>query len=190
MRITSGDFKGRTLKIPKSKNVRPTSEKVRQAIFDVLGDFVQGKEVLDLFSGSGALGCEALSRGAKGVTFVENRRESVRIIRENLVSLKLDKKCTILAQDVLTVGGILAKKNKKFQVILADPPYRQDLAKKCLLEIVKYDILNAPTIIIIEHYKKDELPQQLGDIELWQLKKYGDTFVSFYQMRQSLSGQS
>ncbi|MCP4650745.1 MAG: 16S rRNA (guanine(966)-N(2))-methyltransferase RsmD [PVC group bacterium] len=181
MRITSGTFKGRILKQPKSKDVRPTTEKVRKAIFDVLSDFIVDKQVLDLFSGSGALGCEALSRGASGVTFIEKKRECVKVIKDNLSILNADKKYKIIEKDVLSAFKILQKKGLKFSVIIADPPYYGGLAKKCLLEICNYDILNPPTIIIIEHYKKDELPEQVGNYALWQLKKYGDTFVSFFK---------
>ena len=181
MRITTGQLKGRQLLFPKSKQVRPTSEKVRKAIFDVLGDFVEDKNVLDLFSGSGALGLEALSRGARKVFFVEKRKESLLAIRKNICALKVQDKSNVIAGDVFASFSRLERKNEKFEVIIADPPYYEGLARKCLLEICRYDIVNPPTVIIIEHNKKDELPKQQENYLLWQLKKYGDTFVSMYR---------
>lgn len=180
MRIVTGDYKRKQLKIPKTKMVRPTRAMVRKAIVDILGDFVMGKDILDLFSGSGALGFEALSCRARSVTFVDHKHLCQKIIRENASILKVADKCTILAKDVFAVLAILQKKGLKFQIVFADPPYYAHLAKKCLLEISKCDILLPPAMVVIEHYKKDELPDGCKTLARWQLKKYGDTFVSFY----------
>lgn len=180
MRIATGEFKGRILKMPKSKLVRPTREMVRKAIFDVLGDFIAGKEVLDLFSGSGALGFEALSCGAKCVTFVEKMFACQKVIRENMLMLKLEPRCRIIGRDAFSVLPELAKQNMSCKVIFADPPYAGELAKKCLLEISNCDIIRPPEMVIIEHCKDDELPDSCNILTRWQLKKYGDTFVSFY----------
>ncbi|MCG2711835.1 MAG: 16S rRNA (guanine(966)-N(2))-methyltransferase RsmD [Candidatus Omnitrophica bacterium] len=180
MRIVTGNCKGKTLKIPKSKYVRPTRTMVREAIFSVLGDFVEGKEVLDLFSGSGVLGFEALSNAARSVIFVEKNKLPLRVIRENMLHLGFSSECRVIGRDVFTAFNILRKKNLRFHIVFADPPYSLGLAKKCLLNIGNCDILLPSSIIVIEHYKKDELPEHTDKLKLWQLKKYGDTFVSFY----------
>ncbi len=180
MRIVTGVLKGKMLKIPKSKYVRPTRAMVREAIFDVLGDFVQGQDVLDLFSGSGALGFEALSNAAKSVTFVEKSKLSLKVIRDNILYLGLTSFCRVIGRDVFTAMEIFRKKKQCFSLVFADPPYSLGMAKKCLLNIGNCDILHPSAIIVIEHYKKDELPQLTNELKLWQLKKYGDTFVSFY----------
>lgn len=180
MRIITGAFKGKTLRMPKSKSVRPTRAMVREAIFSVLGDFIEGKDVLDLFSGSGALGFEALSSAARSVTFVEKAKLSLKVIRENILHLGLSSECRVIGRDVFTAFNVFRKKNLHFGLVFADPPYSLGLAKKCLLNIGNCDILHPSAIIVIEHYKKDELPQSTKELKLWQLKKYGDTFVSFY----------
>ena len=180
MRIITGKFKGKALRIPKSKNVRPTRAMVREAIFSVLGDFVEGKEVLDLFSGSGALGFEALSNEAKSVIFVDKNKLSLKVIRENVLCLAPSRECIIIGRDVFSAFNILRKKKLRFDIVFADPPYSLGLAKKCLLNISNCDILHPFAIVVIEHYKKDELPKNTDTLKLWQLKKYGDTFVSFY----------
>ena len=180
MRIATGQLKGKALKMPKSKYVRPTRAMVREAIFSVLGDSVQEGAVLDLFSGSGALGFEALSNGAKSIIFVEKNKISHKIIKENVLHLGLSSKCNIIQKDVFNTFRVLKKKNMRFNLIFADPPYSLGMAKKCLLNISNCDILHPFAIIVIEHYKKDELPEVTDKLKLWQLKKYGDTFVSFY----------
>ncbi|MFH2144860.1 MAG: 16S rRNA (guanine(966)-N(2))-methyltransferase RsmD [Candidatus Omnitrophota bacterium] len=180
MRITGGDFKGQFLKTARTKNVRPTREMVRKAVFDVLEGFVPGKQVLDLFSGSGAFGLEALSRGAQHVSFVENEYAAVKIIKSNIMTLRVNSRCKIIVKDVFLSLDMLKKKEEKFDIIFADPPYHKNLAKKCLLQIDNCDILNTPAMVVMEHYKKDELPNALGTLTLWQFKQYGDSAVSFY----------
>lgn len=180
MRISSGEFKGRMLNLPKTKQVRPTRAMVREAIFSVLGDFIEGKDVLDLFSGSGSLGLEALSNKARSVTFVENHRLSLDAIRANVLHLDCRSQCRIIAKDVFKAINILTKDALLFDIVFADPPYSLGLAKKCLLSIGNCDILQPSSIVVIEHYKKDELPLNTEKLKLWRLKKYGDTFVSFY----------
>ncbi|MFH1459300.1 MAG: 16S rRNA (guanine(966)-N(2))-methyltransferase RsmD [Candidatus Omnitrophota bacterium] len=180
MQIITGFLKSRTIKIPKSKLIRPTSGKVRKAIFDILGDFIIKKNVLDLFSGSGALGLEALSSGAESVTFVEKNQFFVKVIKENAKNLVLGKNTQVFGCDVFEALNILARKKISFEIIFIDPPYYRDLAKKCLLEISKYDIVHPLGIVVAEHHKKDELPENCNSLTRWKYKKYGDTFVSFY----------
>jgi len=180
MRIITGKYKGKFLKVPRLGSLRPTREMVRKAIFDVLGDFTNSKSVLDLFSGSGALGLESLSAGAKNVIFVEKNRISLKAVRDNINVLGVRDSCRVIPRDVFAGLAVLKKRKLKFQIVFADPPYEGNLAKKSLLEISNCDILLAPAIIVIEHYKKNELPETAGKLRCWQIKKYGDTFVSFY----------
>lgn len=180
MRITTGKYRGKSLKVPRAGFIRPTREMVRKAIFDVLGDFTEGKRVLDLFCGSGALGFESLSVGAESVVFVDKNKISLKTIKENIALLGVGEKCQVIGKDIFVALNILKRKGFNFQIIFSDPPYASDLAKKSLLEISNYDILLPPVIMVIEHYKKDELPETTGKLRRWQLKKYGDTFVSFY----------
>jgi len=180
MRIISGEFKNREIKMPKSRDVRPTSQKVRKAIFDVLAGGIQGKKVLDLFSGSGALGFEALSLGAGYITFVEKKQIAIKTIYENAALLGIKDKCRIISRDVLESLDKLNAQKSGFDIVFADPPYTGGLAKKCLLKISSCDILLATAIVVIEHYKKDELPAENNNLKRWQLKNYGDTLVSFY----------
>lgn len=175
-RIISGSAKGIRLKTIKGMVVRPTSDKVKGAIFNIIGDVIVGANVLDLFSGSGALGIEALSRGAGGVVFVENNPRCINIIKENL--MKSDFAANVIKGDVYRVIRKLEKNS--FNIVLADPPYGKGLARNLLSELNKYSILKNFSFAIIEHSKWDKI----SETQPWQKvqeKKYGDTVISVYE---------
>lgn len=155
MRIISGRFKGRTLLTIKDKSVRPTAGRVREAIFSILTskDAIIGAKVLDLFCGSGALGIEAISRGAKHAVFIEKNAAVAKIARENLAKLGLDF-------SVYNTDFELALKKlqgQSFDLIFLDPPYFDNLESRCLFLIQKYDILSQNGIIVLEHFAKKDL---------------------------------
>lgn len=177
MRIISGDKKGQKLVSLKRKKLRPTSDKVKGAIFNIIKS-VEGKKVLDLFAGSGALGIEALSRGAEEVIFVDNSFTSLSIIRKNLEKLGFGEKCKLVKKDVLRF--LRSKKEESFDLILADPPYTKGICQKILDILATKNILNAGGILVIEHHKKEEI-EKGEDLILLQQRKYGDTIVSFFK---------
>ncbi len=194
MRIITGKYKGRQVKRPKC--IRPTQNKVRKALFDILGD-VEGLSFLELFSGSGAVGIEALSQGAKEVVFVESNSDCLRILRDNLSCLLPTAYC-LLSMDSARAIQELTRKRFKFDIIFLDPPYYKgqvprlrsglveirdsaSLAKKTLQILGAYDILAPNGFIVAQHFKKENLPVQLGDLTLFKQSKYGDTVLSFYK---------
>lgn len=183
MRIIGGEYRSRLIAMPKGVKIRPTQDKVRQAIFNILGD-VTGKRCADLFAGTGAFGIEAISRGASGVTFVENSFQCARTIKSNLGSLKIpESRYEIVRADALKALPGLAAGGKKYDIIFLDPPYYKDMAKKCLINIDSYDILAQFGSVIIEHFKKDVLPDDLNTLILYQQRKYGDTLISILGQR-------
>lgn len=182
MRITSGTFKSRIIKAP--SGIRPTLDNVRKAIFDILGDAVGGSRVLDLFAGSGALGLEALSRGAGSCVFVDNGRSSVRAIKENLEGL-VPQAGQALGAEVVYADSLAAIRRfsgegARFDFIFMDPPYYKELAKKSLSLLADCDILSKTGVAVIEHSKHDPLPASSGGLRLLRTARYGDTLVSFY----------
>ena len=185
MRIISGFLKGRQLSFP--DDIRPTQSKVRKAVFDCLGQAVEGAEFLELFAGSGAVGIEAISCGAQRVTFVDSDFNSLKVIESNLKKLDLDDRhYRIVRSDVFKYLDSWAGKKIGFDIVFSDPPYRQLLAKNCLLRISACDILNRLGILVIEHHKKEELPQEVGNgrdrsLLLFKQKSYGDKILSFYE---------
>lgn len=177
MRIIAGKYKGRTIKMP--KGIRPTQDKVRKALFDILGD-INGLSFLELFAGSGAVGIEALSQGVKEAVFVDTDRECREKIKENLSVIPLSR-YLIIPLDVSKAIKRLSQKGKKFDIIFLDPPYYRDLAKKTLQTLSACDILAPYGFMVVQHFKKDNLPDTLGDLALFKQAKYGDTLLSFYR---------
>jgi 16S rRNA (guanine(966)-N(2))-methyltransferase RsmD len=177
MRIISGEFKGRFIKMPKS--IRPTQDKVRKALFDILGD-IEGLSFLELFAGSGAVGFEAASRGVAELVLVEYNRHCQLAINKNIESLKL-KACSLYPKEVSDAIKALHRDKRKFDIIFLDPPYYAGGAKKTLQTLEAYDILASAGFIVAQHFKKDNLPNKLGDLSLFRQARYGDTLLSFYK---------
>jgi len=177
MRIISGQYKGRAIKMP--KGIRPTQNKVRKAIFDILGD-IEGLSFLELFSGSGAVGFEAVSRGAQELALVEYNRDCQLAIKKNIESLQL-KSCTLYPKEAGAAIKLLEREKKKFNIIFLDPPYRLGIVKKILLNLSDYDILAPNGFLVVQHDKKDILPDALGVFGLIKNSVYGDTILSFYK---------
>ena len=176
MRIVGGTWKGRQIKVPK-KGIRPTKSIVRGAIFDVIGKKIAHAEVLDIYAGSGALGLEAISRGAKSCTFVEKLPRS---LYDNLKSLSPRQSVVVLSSDFRP--ALKKLKDQKFDVIFADPPYRKSYAQKTLLLIEYYNLLRNGGIIVLEHTTGEEV-KPTDSLSLLKSKKYGDTRVSFLEHR-------
>ncbi len=172
MRIVGGACKRRSLKVPK-KGVRPTKGIVRGAIFNILGELNMNAEVLDVFAGSGALGIEAISRGARHCVFVEKHP---RHLRTNVSNLLSRSQARIIAEDFRR--ALRRLKNLQFEVILADPPYNRNYVQLTLEQIAGYDLLAHGGMIVIEHSPLEEftIPDTLEKVKE---KKYGDTTVSF-----------
>lgn len=155
MKMTGGSLKNRTIKAPKGVKTRPTSEKVRQIVFNIVQDKVEGAVFLDLFAGSGALGMEALSRGAKKAVFVEKDFLAIKTLRENLKALQLTPFATVLAGDVFLLSKHL--KGTSFDLIYIDPPYAQGLQEKALVLIDRLDLLDEKGILFIEETSHEPL---------------------------------
>lgn len=177
MRLTTGIYKNRKIIMP--KGIRPTQEKVRKAIFDILQD-IEGLSFLELFAGSGAVGIEALSRGASFVVLVENNRSCLISIKRNLEMLKIEN-CSVISLSTEPAIVKLYNNKEKFDIIFLDPPYNQELAKKTLQLISAYDILAANGLLILQHSRKENLPETQGGLILFKRSKYGDTVLSFYK---------
>ena len=177
MRITSGIYRGRKLSGP--SRIRPTQDKVRKALFDILGD-IEGLSFLELYAGSGAVGLEAASRGAKELVMVERDRECVLSIRKNMEALKPSAAELIQKDSILALQAMHANK-KSFDIVFFDPPYYQGLSKKTLQTLGAYDILAPNGFVVVQHFKKDKLPEREGPLSLFKQSFYGDTVLSFYR---------
>ena len=186
MRIVSGRFKGRTLKAPGDAALRPTSDKVRQAIFNILEHAgfaacfsLEGARVVDLFAGTGALGLEALSRGAKYCLFIEDAAESRAIIRENVEALGLTGASKIWRRDATNLGALdtLAP----FDLAFLDPPYRKGLIAPALTGLATGGWLN-PNALVIAEAAEDETMPVVDGFEILDDRVYGDTRIAFMRI--------
>ncbi|MDP8213295.1 MAG: 16S rRNA (guanine(966)-N(2))-methyltransferase RsmD [Candidatus Zapsychrus exili] len=187
MKITGGKYKNRNIYI--SADIRPTQHVTRKAIFDILGHDFEGLRVLELCAGSGAIGIEALSRGAREVVFVEKDPKVYKIIHDNLDILSVspneegDMPYETMNLDMFVAIKMLAKKGEKFDVIVFDPPYGRELAKKVLKTLDSYDILHRNCILVAQHPKDEALPEEEGRFLIFKQKKYGRTLLSLYKIK-------
>jgi 16S rRNA (guanine(966)-N(2))-methyltransferase RsmD len=183
MRIISGTSKGRKLITPKRYSLRPTSDRVKESLFNILGSEVEGKVVLDLFAGTGNLGIEALSRGAERVIFVEKGRQALQIIQTNLNQFGLTDRSEILPKDVIRAIGILKQSGECFDLILMDPPYEKGLIQRTLMKLNTHPIYHGDSILVIEHNRREPLPHILDEWNLIRQQKIGDTLLSFLTLQ-------
>ena len=159
MRIISGTSRGRKLVTPRDHSLRPTSDRVKESIFNILQNELEGKVVLDLFAGTGNLGIEALSRGAQKTIFVEKGRQALRLIERNLNQFGLKERSEILPKDVNRAIGILKQKGESFDLILMDPPYEKGLIQKTLTKLNSDPIFHKDSIVVIEHNLVNPFPE-------------------------------
>jgi len=180
MRITAGEQRGRRLRSPKGLGTRPTSDLLRQAIFNVVGPRVTGARVLDLFAGTGALGAEALSRGAAEATFVEQDRSALASLRANLADLQLSGRARIVPRDALAALAALTRTGERFDCVFLDPPYAGDLARQCVETLAPGEILSENAVLLVQAFHKTDLPERTGTLsQTWQ-RRYGETRLTLY----------
>jgi 16S rRNA (guanine966-N2)-methyltransferase len=188
MRIIAGEFKGRRLAAVKGR-IRPTSDKVREAIFSILGPAVVEARVLDLFAGTGALSLEALSRGAKDAVMVEEDGAALSVLRQNLEALGFQERVQVMAVPVSAALRKLAARETQFSLIFLDPPYRRGLALNTLDTLQDTGLLQPEARIVAEHSHREILPEQVGRLVLKQCRRYGDTQVAFYRVGENSQEQ-
>lgn len=187
LKIIAGEYRGRILKTPEGKQVRPSSGLLRGVIFNVLGDFVSGKNVLDIYAGGGALGIEALSRGAAMATMVEADRATAGLIRQNLEMLKVQDKARVVIQDAL---DFVSSAGCKYDIVLADPPYQANVSSQILDKIAKHGLLAPGGILVIQHHRAEKIAVETEGLVLWKCKKHGKSSVEFYKVNDERSANT
>jgi len=181
MRIIAGDYKGRRLNAPADYKIRPTADKVKGALFSIIGDDIDEAVVCDLFSGTGNLGLEALSRGADKCYFVDNSAESIRLIKENIEMCRAEEYSVVIHGDFKKALSQIAHTDEKVNVFFLDPPYYKDLWESAMELIRENDLLAGGGMIVCEHRKEQELPEQLAGYEKVKERKYGKVVLSIYE---------
>ncbi len=184
MRVIAGRFKGKRIEAPHGEDVRPTSDKVKEAIFSMIMNDIPESCCVDLFAGTGALGIEALSRGATKCLFCDSDRKSISYIRRNIKSCGIEENFRIVEADYMKV---LRKIDSKYDLFFIDPPYNSNVYLKCLETIDRLDLLSDEGIIVTEHDKTLTLPESVGLLKKYKEKTYGKIQVSlFYKAEGSI----
>jgi len=182
LRIISGRWKSRRLiSIKGSSNTRPTSDRVKEAVFNMLRDKLYESAVLDIFAGTGNMGFEALSRGSSKAVFIEKNRKAVSVIEKNARNLDCVSMIHIIKKDVFKAIDDLSKERDAFDIIFMDPPYNANIEKSVLLAILNADILDRQGVVVVEHDYKNEMPNNVEELIKIDTRKYGNTGISLYK---------
>lgn len=180
MRVIAGSAKKTSLKMPGSGRVRPTADRVKEALFNILGPMVMDAELVDLYAGSGALGIEALSRGGFYCYFIERDRAVSGTLRENLHRTKLQDQAEVIVADALKGLKMLARRGAVFDIIFADPPYSRGREAILLENISSLQVLKRGGVVVVESQKDRLLPDSVALLLQVRAETYGDTRLSFF----------
>ncbi len=197
MRIISGKFKSRLIDFPKNKLTRPMTDRTRETLFNMLGGLVFEKNILDLFSGSGSIGLEAISRGARHVTFVDEAVWAGKVIEKNINTLGVKENARLLQMDILKAIAKLEREKERFSILFVDPPFFSGWVRKALMKLDRSDIVLPFAQVIVGHPAKEPLPDDLQVLKCVRTKKIGQACLSFFfrldasdeQTQSYLSGQ-
>ncbi len=178
MRVISGSARGRKLKAPEGLTTRPTTDRIKESLFNIIAGDLYECRFLDLFSGSGGMGIEALSRGAEKAVFVDNNRNSISVINDNIKAVRFEDRAEVLNCDISSAVTRLGNRGEKFDIIFMDPPYNKGFVESTLTYIVKADILADDGYIIAEQSQEDKIPDVRG-LEVFRVKDYKITKMTF-----------
>ena len=180
MKVISGTLKGRNILGYNIDGTRPTMDRVKESVFGTIQSYIPNSIVLDLFAGSGNLGIEAISNGAKYCYFIDNNIEAIKIIKKNIDMFNIKDKSTILHGDYNKTLDYFHNSNIKFDIIFVDPPYKYEIIEKVIDKVIEYNLLNKDGIIVLE-FEKDKLKENYENLSLIKNKKYGEKYIYIYQ---------
>ncbi|WP_249315279.1 16S rRNA (guanine(966)-N(2))-methyltransferase RsmD [Bacillus sp. FJAT-49711] len=188
MRVISGSCKGRPLKSVRGNDTRPTTDKIKETIFNVIGPYFSGGLGLDLFAGSGGLGIEALSRGLDHVIFVDRDSNAIQTIHQNIGLCKMAAKSEVFRNDAERALKALLKRDLQFDYIFLDPPYRKQRLEELLIFIEGNQLIASHGTVICEHSTDIILPQKIGHLEQTKKGDYGSIGITIYHLKESEKG--
>lgn len=189
VRVVSGIKKGLHLKAVPGTSTRPTTDKVKEAIFNIIGPYFDGGVGLDLFGGSGGLGIEALSRGIDKMIFVDRDQKAIQTIKGNLETCRLQDQAEVYRNDAVRALKAIVKRDITFDVIFLDPPYKQQKLTELIEEISKHQLLTNAGVIIAEHDSEVVLEKSIGNFELVRHEEYGIIGVSIFRYEEGWEGE-
>ncbi|MCT1399177.1 16S rRNA (guanine(966)-N(2))-methyltransferase RsmD [Paenibacillus sp. p3-SID867] len=181
MRVVSGSAKGRPLKSVPGTSTRPTTDKVKESIFSMIGPYFEGGALLDLFAGTGGLGIEALSRGMDRAVFIDVEPKSISTIKDNLKAARLEDSAEVYRNDAGRALKALEKRGYKFDLVFLDPPYRFKNGDELMLDMAERGLLQDPAVVVLEYESSYNYPEKFGDFCCFRTAKYGETAISIYR---------
>ncbi|MGM9583708.1 MAG: 16S rRNA (guanine(966)-N(2))-methyltransferase RsmD [Phascolarctobacterium sp.] len=179
MRIITGKARGLQLTVPKNYDVRPTADRVKESLFNIIGSKIIGATVLDLFAGTGNLGLESWSRGAKAITFIDESKESLRLVKSNIAKCRAEADCTMVKGSAPQVAEHLSQQGLRFDFAFCDPPYNKGWIQQIIAVLGKAPFLKDGGYLVVERSAHDELPPLPAGCELVRSQRYGETFIDF-----------
>lgn len=180
MRIITGKARGLHLNVPKNYDVRPTADRVKESLFNIIGSKVVDAAVLDLFAGSGNLGLESWSRGARFVQFVDNSRTSLNLACSNIEKCRAKADCKVLKRDAEAALDLLYKQGQRFDLVFVDPPYNKGWVQKILAKLAKFPVLAEDGWLVAEHSAHDDVTGAVPEgYKIFRNQQYGETVLSF-----------
>ncbi len=189
MRVVGGKAKRRRLKAPKGHALRPTADRVKEALFNILPHDLSGSRVLDLYAGTGSLSIEALSRGAEEAVLVDSSRAAEKAIRENLAVLGFSHRSEVWIAPAFRCLRALCRKGETFDLIFLDPPYEKGLVGKTLKAIAETGLLREKGTVVAEHSVREKVEDKYGPLILQDQRRYGSTLLSFFEWSEDRSSQ-
>lgn len=180
MKIIAGEAKGRAIKSRKGMDTRPTLANIKESLFSIINPYIEDCRFLDLFSGTGNIALEALSRGASKAVMIEKDPEALKIIIENINNLGFENRCRAYKNDAVRAVEILGRKKEKFDIIFMDPPYKEELCREVMKAIKKADILEENGLIICEHHIFEELTEDVEGYKFTDRRVYSKKAISFF----------
>lgn len=181
MRIISGEYRGRRLKAVPGTNTRPTTDKIKESMFNIIGPYFDGGECLDLFAGSGGLAIEAVSRGMEKATLIDKAPAAIKTIRENIAMTKEEERFTVIRSDATKALDKLKEQQKSFNLIFFDPPYAEQKIAVQIEKLLDYGLIAPEAVVVCEVDKKFELPEVIQTLNCFKIAQYGMTRVVFYE---------
>lgn len=179
MRIITGRARGLQLTVPKNMDVRPTADRVKESLFNIIGSRIMEARVLDLFAGTGNLGLESWSRGAKAITFIDESKESLRLVNSNIAKCRAEKDCTVLKGNAVQVAQRLYEQGQRYDFVFCDPPYNKGWIEAIIKVLETCPFIEDGGYLVVERSAHNELPPLPEGYELFRSSRYGETLVDF-----------
>jgi 16S rRNA (guanine966-N2)-methyltransferase len=180
VRVIGGKYRGRRLRAPHGQEVRPTSDRLRETLFNIIAPRIEGSRFLDICAGSGAVGIEALSRGARSATFIDSSRRACAVIESNLASIGITSNATIINRDAVAALKRLGADAATFDIIFFDPPYASELYSQVMRGLGAGELLGSEALVIAEHRAKTPPAAEYGELRIYREVKQGESALAFY----------